>query len=962
MKKLLSIIIMLLAGLTLTAQTKHSMQGKVICKTTDEPVMMATVVIKELNIWATTNEAGDFELKNVPAGTYTIVVSCLGFIQREETISFPLKSDKTNILIDEATLAIDDVVVTAKEGRRLASGSMIEQAAIQHVQPTDLSDVMQLLPGQITQNPDLSRPKQLTIREIITEDGYGADKMASLGTLLIVDGAPVSNDANMQFLKTTGASTGVTAGFATTASGGTDVRQIPVDNIETIEVVRGIAGVENGDMLSGAVKVTLKKGQTPFTAKIKIDPAIKQFYTGKGFNLGEKAGIINLDFDFTQSFDDIRVRYKTFNRLNAGLIWNNTYFKTGRPLTLSLSTRATQTIDISKNDPDMLEIEEYEANEKGLAMNLNGKWALNSLLLTNLNIMVSGNIQHQVGHQLELEEIPSGAQPQPVALEPGENEVPILPSSYMSDLTIDGKPYYFDSKLSGNRSFKIGSMLNNIVAGIDWRLYGNNGEGRVYDLSRPPSPTSSSDARPRSYKDIPSLGQLAMYAEENLNIPIGQTKLDLQAGIRFTNVQPDGIFTSAEETTMLDPRFNLRYTLFDGGGKFFNKLSLRGGYGFFSKAPSLLYLYPDKAYWDKTGLSYYDPVAQSGTFVVTTKIFENPRNTALEPAVNEKIEAGIDFGLGGADVSVTLYSEKMENGFDFQSYYENFIYNKYTQPTQNGLDLYLIQGTGVFYRDPVTGTEVQVPMVNDTVFVSYTYPSNDNIVTKKGVEFTVDLGTVRAIRTSFVIDGAYMYVKRQTANTYLQKPSTGSIGGKEFPYVAVYPAGDGSVDKRLNTNIRTITHIKELRMVASITAQIIWVDCGMNVYEDTDGNPLFYTKEPVDDVLTDRTYPKYVNPVGYYDRQMVYHTFDPALAVAKPYSDMIKNYNTPWYFLETGYPPYFVLNFKLTKEITDMVNFSFYANNITNYSPLLKVWGGAPEVYARKNQPLYFGAEIKFKF
>ncbi len=953
---------MLLAGLTLTAQTKHSMHGKVICKTTSEPVMMATVVLKELNIWATTSEAGDFELRNVPAGTYTIVVSCLGFIQHEESVSFPLKSENVNILIDEATLAIDDVVVTAKEGRRLASGSMIEQAAIQHVQPTDLSDVMQLLPGQITQNPDLSRPKQLTIREIITEDGYGADNMASLGTLLIVDGAPVSNDANLQFLKTTGASVGVTASFATSASGGTDVRQIPVDNIETIEVVRGIAGVENGDMLSGAVKVTLKKGQTPFTAKIKTDPSIKQFYTGKGFNLGQNAGTLNLDFDFTQSFDDIRVKYKTFNRLNAGLIWNNTYFKTGRPLTLSLSTRATQTIDISKNDPDMLEIEEYEANEKGLSMNMNGKWSLNSLLLTNLNLMVSGNIQHQVGHEIELEEIPSGAQPQPVAIEPGENPVPLLPSSYVSDLTVDGKPYYFDSKISANRSFKMGSLLNNIVAGVDYRLYGNNGLGRVYELSRPPTPTSGNDARPRSYKDIPALGQLAMYAEENLNIPIGSTKLDLQAGLRFTNVQPDGIFSSKEETTMLDPRFNLRYTILEGTGHLLNKLSLRGGYGIFSKAPSLLYLYPDKAYWDKTGLSYYDPVAMSGYFVVTTKVFDNPRNINLEPAVNKKMEAGIDFGLGSTDISLTVYSEKMENGFDFQSYYENFIYNKYTQPNQNGLDLYLVPGTGVFYIDPGTGTEVQLPMTQDTVFVSFTYPSNDNIVTKRGIEFTLDLGNIKSIRTSFVVDGAYMYVKRQTAKNYLQKPSVGSIGGKEFPYVAEYPAGNGSVDERLNTNIRTITHIKELRMVATITAQIIWIDRGMNVYENQNGDPLFYTTQPVDDITTDRLYPKYVNPVGYYDRQMVYHTFDPSLSVTRPYADMIKTYNTPWYFLETSYPPYFVLNFKLTKEITDLVNFSFYANNITNYSPLLKVKGGAPEVYARKNQPLYFGAEIKFKF
>lgn len=953
---------MLLAGLALSAQTKHTMQGKVISKTTDEPVMMATVVLKELNIWTTTTDAGDFSLRNIPEGTYTLVVSCLGYVQNERRLSFPLDTLQIKILIEEATLAIEDVVVTAKEGRRMASGSMIEQSAIQHVQPTDLSDVMQLLPGQVTQNPDLSKPKQLTIREIINEDGYGADNMASLGTLLIVDGAPVSNDANMQFLKTSNIATSVTASFATTASGGADVRQIPVDNIETIEVVRGIAGVENGDMLSGAVKVTLKKGQTPFTAKIKTDPGIKQFYTGKGFSLGDNAGTLNLDFDFTQSYDDIRVRYKTFNRLNAGLIWTNTFLKDTKPLTLSLSARATQTLDISKNDPDMLDIEEYEANEKGLVMNMNGKWALNSAVLTNLNFMVSGNLQHQVGYQKELEEIPSGAQPQPVALEPGENEVPILPSSYLSELTIDGKPYYFDAKLSGNRSFKIAGMLNNIVTGIDYRLFGNNGEGRVYDLARPPAPTSGTDARPRSYKDIPAMGQLALYAEENLNIPIGKTKLDLQAGVRFTNVQPDGIFSSKEETTMLDPRFNLRYTLIDEPGHRLNKLSLRGGYGMFSKAPSLLYLYPDKAYWDKTGLSYYDPAAQNGCFVVTTKIFDNPRNTNLEPAVNTKLEGGIDFGIGGTDISLTVYSEKMENGFSFQSYYENFIFNRYTQPSQNGLDLYLVPGTGVFYIDPGTGAEIQLPVNQDTVFVSFTYPSNDDVVTKKGIEFTLDLGTIKAIRTSVVIDGAYMYVRRQTANTYLQKPTAGSIGGKEFPYVAVYPAGDGSINERLNTNIRTITHIKELRMVATITAQIIWMEQRSNIYENSDGDPLYYTSVPVEDVTTDRLYPKFVNPVGYYDRQMVYHDFDPAQAVTRPYSDMIKTYNTPWYFQETGYPPYFLINLKLTKEITDMVNFSFYANNITNYTPLVKVWGGAPEVYARKNPPLYFGAEIKLKF
>ena len=963
MKKLLSILVLFSVSLVIFGQGRPSMQGKVICRTTGEPVMMATVVVRELNIWATTTDIGEFVLRNVPSGNYTLVVSCLGYIQHELPVSFPVKENNVTILIDEATLAIEDVVVTAKEGRRIASGSVIEQSAIQHVQPTDLSDVLQLLPGQTALNPDLSRPKQLTIREIIRKDGYIGDNMASLGTLLVVDGAPVSNDANMQFLKTTGASgTGVTAGFATTASGGSDVRQISVDNIETIEVVRGIAGVENGDMLSGTVKVTMKKGRTPFTAKIKTDPGIKQFYAGKGLALGDKAGTLNLDFDYTRSFDDIRVKYQTFNRLNGGLIYSNNFLQDTRPLSVSFSARASQTLDVNNRDPDMLDIEDYEARDQGLMLNLSSKWALNSKILTNLNFMISGDIQHQVGHEVKLQEIPSGAQPQPVALEPGENQVPILPSSYLSDLKIDGKPYYYNAKISGNRSFNIGKALNNVVVGVDWKLFGNNGLGRIYDLSRPPVPTGGTDARPRSYKDIPALGQISYYAEENLGLPVGTTRLDIQAGVRFTNVQPESVFSSAEGITMLDPRVNLRYTIADDKSKTVSHFALRGGYGLFSKAPSLLYLYPDKAYWDKTGLSYYDPVAQRGTFVVTTKIFENPRNENLVPAVNRKLEAGFDLTVRDIDLNVTIYSEKMENGFSFEQYYDNFIFNRYTPPLQNGLDLNFVPGSGVSYNDPVSGEEVQLPVSQDTVFVSFSYPANSSMTTKRGLEFTADLGTVRVLRTSFIVDGAWMTVKRQSTIDYLSRPSTGSIGGKEYPLVGVYPAGQGSVDSRLNTNIRTITHIRELRMVASVTTQIIWIDHDQNIWDDPEGSPIFYSANSVDDPYLDKTNPKFVDPVGYYDRKLVYHVFDRSLAISRPYSDLIKRYNTPWAFAETSYPPYFVINFKLTKEITDKANFSFYANNITNHNPLLKQKGGAPQVYSRRNSPLYFGAEVKIKF
>jgi hypothetical protein len=76
----------------------------------------------------------------------------------------------------------------------------------------------------------------------------------------------------------------------------------------------------------------------------------------------------------------------------------------------------------------------------------------------------------------------------------------------------------------------------------------------------------------------------------------------------------------------------------------------------------------------------------------------------------------------GIDLNVTLYSEKMENGFSFESFYDNFIFNRYSAPAQNGLNLYFVPGSGVFYNDPVSGDEVQLPVSQDTVFVSFSYP------------------------------------------------------------------------------------------------------------------------------------------------------------------------------------------------------------------------------------------------
>ena len=158
------------------------------------------------------------------------------------------------------TFRIDNVVVVATQSKAGGStASNISRQAMDHIQSGSLKDVMALLPGVSISNPSLSKAQSLSIRTLSeSTDGnsMGASaNMNSLGTSVVVDGAPLSNNANMQVLSPSiGGSLSPEAGGASPGSG-VDVRSMSTDNIESVEVIRGIPSVAYGDMTSGVVVV-----------------------------------------------------------------------------------------------------------------------------------------------------------------------------------------------------------------------------------------------------------------------------------------------------------------------------------------------------------------------------------------------------------------------------------------------------------------------------------------------------------------------------------------------------------------------------------------------------------------------------------------------------------------------------------------------------------------------------------
>ena len=930
---------------------KVSLSGTVLDSQTQEPLEMVVVSIKELNLWTTTDKNGKFTFKKFSAGSYTIYSSCLGYEDYLRKVELKSNLDSFKLMLKKRSLALKEVVVTAKEGKGNGTSSKIEKSALEHIQPMSLTDVMQLVPGQVSLNPDMGKVNQISIRGIPTvQNGEvkGVDQMDALGTAIIVNGSPMSNDANLQLVST--ATSGTESAFASSVGGGIDLRQISTDNIESVEVIRGIASVEYGEMTSGAVIVNTKAGKSPLRAKVKVDANTKQVYAGKGFLLGGNRGALNFDIDYTNSCDDIRTTAKDYTRLTGQLAYSNVFFKGNCPLSFNSKVSLHSTIDDQKQDKDMNREEKERSKDQGVSLSINGNWALNKPWITNIKYSLSASYSHQESYIKRLEST-NGATSISTSLVSGEYQAKYLENGYYSELNIDGKPINLFGKITANLAGKYGKLYNKFLVGFEWRTNGNDGDGRTFDMENPYSPGNINALRPRSYNDIPFLNQYSIFAEEKIKLPIATTSLDIQAGIRVNNLRPKGLFDTRFEFTY-EPRLNLKYQILNRkNNSLFDDLSIKAGYGINVKNPTLIHFYPDKAYFDMKNFDYYPDLV-----VMTTKVIEDTSNPDLKPAKNTKKELGLDFKIDKFSVSITGFKEKLKDGFSFDNVFDIINYKKY--------DVLAADMNPVFQDGQIMVDGNPHTYTMDTVFNRYTTPKNNYVLNKEGLEYYIDFGMFDAIRTSLIVDGAYIKTEKITGGESFYLP-TSTWQGKRYPFVGIYAGGECDVRKRFNSNFRFVTHVPDVKMVLSVTAQVIWMEKMQKTYEnssdgvipyiiDTEGNRITGSG-----VYTNTDYQKLVNPVGYMDNKGNIHPFLQS-AESEPIFDALIKTDQPKLYIEESYPATLQVNMRLSKDIGKNMSLSFFANNVFNHRPLVKL--DISDSYIRRNSPFYFGAELKMKF
>lgn len=887
------------------AQSPQIIRGKLISKKSGEPICAASIYFQELDTWTVSDGNGHFLIKPGSLPFFSIEITCLGFDKYTGKFETALVSKSSlEIKLIPISYDMEEVTVLAKNAEKITASSIIGNAAIEHIQPASLADVMQLIPGSILANPDLRTARQISIREI------GTDNNSAMGTAIVVDGAPVTNDANMQTFATSKSGDN----FSTVAGSGIDLRQIATDQIESVEVIRGVPSVVHGDLTSGAVLIKTKAGYTPLEVKLKTDPKIKQLTFGKGVMLKSQRSSVNFNLDYLQSFDDIRSKYEGFNRLTSEIGFSKIFGPQSHSLTFNSKLSFYETIDDFKTDPDaMVANERILSKDRGLRFNTYGKWSPKLKLLTSLDYSFSVSYAHQISTE-EKYRSTSGVQMISTSLTEGENSGIFLPSEQFTTYTIDGKPVSVFGQVTGSKFFNFrNGTTNKLLYGFDYRLNANVGEGQIYDAANPPF-VSTYTARPRKFKDIPAIQNLSVYLEDKLFVALGKTNFEIQAGVRLNNFQSSGLFRS-RLVFYTEPRFNAQYTFLNKkNSSVFDKMAISFGVGKTYKAPPLLYLYPDKAYFDLSALSYYAGNPLINTSVINTRIFETS-NPQLSPSENRKLEASLVFRTKKMNGVITAFRENLTNGFEFASNYQFISYNRYIT-------------TGI--PAGVKPDPKLLRVVSTTYPVSYRMPVNNQESMKSGVEFSFDFGKINALFTSFSIDGAWLRTKRINSTVpYQFQPASASA--TPYLYFGVYPSGESKISERLNTNLRMVTHVPKLRIVFSGTFQMLWYDS--YYFPEYDEAPMYLvyadgsTKTFTSEMRKNPDYMRFVN---------------------------LKN---PNYYLKEVMPPLFQTNFRLSKEIYDNLKLSIYANNIVNYRPQYEYKRAGS--FVRRNPPVYFGAELK---
>ena len=230
-RKIMLLLACLFVGIGLATAQTQTVTGVVISEEDGQPVIGASVLVKDTQLGTITGIDGDFKLTNVPSSAKTIVISYIGM----QTVEVAIK-ENIKVYMKSDSEMLDEVMVvaygTAKKSAFTGSASVVKGEELEKRQVSNLTNA---LSGTVSGVQTTSSNGQPGTSATVRIRGIGS-MYASNTPLYVVDGMPFEGD----------------------------ISSINTQDIESMTVLKdaAAAALYGARGANGVILVTTKKGKT----------------------------------------------------------------------------------------------------------------------------------------------------------------------------------------------------------------------------------------------------------------------------------------------------------------------------------------------------------------------------------------------------------------------------------------------------------------------------------------------------------------------------------------------------------------------------------------------------------------------------------------------------------------------------------------------------------------------------
>ena len=243
-----------------SAFAQSNLKGVVLDVENDQPLRGANVVLKELKRGISTNENGYFQFENISSGEYTIIVTFVGYQEKQIKFSIADKDLDIKVKLSSSLVAMEKVIITATRTERKiedlpGQNEVIEKEEIEELPSSNTDNLLQSI-ANVNVNRSwgiFSKNASVTMR--------GLD--AAQGVLILYNGVPMNK----------------------TAGGSINWHMISPDQIERIEVIKGPSSALYGNnAMGGVINIITKKTDKAISGDVRA-------FGGSYVTLGSKFNV-----------------------------------------------------------------------------------------------------------------------------------------------------------------------------------------------------------------------------------------------------------------------------------------------------------------------------------------------------------------------------------------------------------------------------------------------------------------------------------------------------------------------------------------------------------------------------------------------------------------------------------------------------------------------------------------------